>query len=157
MYKRQVFSRAGDAFAAVFASGEAAVRAAVAIQRALGAERWPTAEPLRVRIGLHAGEAHERDGDHFGPAVNEASRVMSAGHGGQVLLTEAVVGACPGIQTRDLGSVALRGVALPLTLHQLVAEGLERDFPPLRQDGAGAEAPEAVSYTHLTLPTNREV
>ncbi|HEU5084586.1 MAG TPA: BTAD domain-containing putative transcriptional regulator [Acidimicrobiales bacterium] len=129
-----VFSRAGDAFAAVFRSAADAVDAAVAVQRALGAEAWPTGDPLRVRVGLHAGEAEERGGDFFGPAVNEASRVMSVGHGGQVLLTDAVVAACGDVDTRALGPVQLRGISEPLAVHQLVADGLATDFPPLRLD-----------------------
>lgn len=129
-----VFSRAGDAFAAVFDEPNAAVRAAVAIQRSLGDADWPTTEPLRVRIGLHAGDAEERDGDYFGPTLNETSRVMSAGHGGQVLLTDAVAEACPDITTRPLGAASLRGLREPLALHQLLAEGLDDAFPPLRVD-----------------------
>ena len=80
-----VFSTAGDAFCAAFSTPGQAVGAAVEAQRRLGAESGPVA--LRVRMGLHTGTAEERDGDYFGPAVNRAARVMSAGHGGQVLLS----------------------------------------------------------------------
>ena len=80
-----VFSTAGDAFCAAFSTPGQAVGAAVEAQRRLGAESWPVA--LRVRMGLHTGTAEEREGDYFGPAVNRAARVMSAGHGGQVLLS----------------------------------------------------------------------
>jgi class 3 adenylate cyclase len=80
-----VFSTAGDAFSAAFSTPGQAVVAAVEAQRRLGAESWPVA--LRVRMGVHTGTAEEREGDYFGPAVNRAARVMSAGHGGQVLLS----------------------------------------------------------------------
>ena len=63
-----VFSRAGDAFAAAFARADQAVAASVAAQQALESERWPEAARLRVRMGLHSGEAQERDGDYFGPS-----------------------------------------------------------------------------------------
>ncbi|MDG2111742.1 MAG: adenylate/guanylate cyclase domain-containing protein, partial [Actinomycetota bacterium] len=54
----------------------------------MSAEAWPTSAELRVRIGLHSGAAQERDGNYFGPVLNRAARIMSAGHGGQVLLSE---------------------------------------------------------------------
>ena len=82
-----LFSTSGDGLAACFARAADAVGAALAAQVALGAESWPGRAELRVRMGLHTGEAVERDGDYFGPAVNLAARVMSAGHGGQILAT----------------------------------------------------------------------
>ena len=89
-----VFSRAGDAFAAAFGRASDAVRAATAAQHELHAATWP-GPALKVRMGLHLGEAEERDDDYFGPAVNIAARVEAAGHGGQVLITEAVRLAVP--------------------------------------------------------------
>ena len=79
----------GDGMAAAFGSASAAVRAAVAAQRSLAAEPWPTATPLRVRMGVHTGEAERRDGDYFGTVVNRAARLMAVGHGGQVLCSAA--------------------------------------------------------------------
>ena len=76
-----VFSRAGDSFAAAFASASQAVAAAVVIQRALVSQPEPFA--LRLRIGLHTGESYERDHNYFGPTVNRASRLMAAAHGGK--------------------------------------------------------------------------
>ena len=64
-----VFSSMGDGIAAAFSSASSAVAAALAAQRLLGAEVWPTATPIRVRMGLHTGEAELRDGDYFGTAV----------------------------------------------------------------------------------------
>ena len=84
-----VFTTAGDSFAAAFAKASDAVRAATESQRALTDATWP-GPPLKVRMGLHLGEAEERGGDYFGPVVNTAARVEAAGHGRQVLLTEPV-------------------------------------------------------------------
>lgn len=139
----RIFSRAGDGFAAVFDDPIAAVGAARTLQDRLATGRWATAEPIRVRVGVHVGIAEERDGDLFGPAVNEASRVAALGHGGQVLVTDAVAAACPDESFRGLGRVELRGVSEPLTVHELLIPGLEQDFPSLRTDAspppAGAE------------------
>src|SRR3954464_10234594 len=79
----------GDSRFAVFASAPNAVAAALAVQRAFAAEAWPTPRPVKVRIGIHTGEADLRDGDYYGSAVNRCARLRSIGHGGQVLLSEA--------------------------------------------------------------------
>ena len=84
-----VFSTAGDSFAAAFSLASKAVEATAELQAALANAVWPGPE-LRVRAGLHLGEAEQRGGDYFGPAVNTAARVSGAGHGGQTLLTDAV-------------------------------------------------------------------
>ncbi len=88
-----VFKTVGDAFCAVFADAEAALGAAMDAQRALAAEVWSAFGPdfadLRVRMGIHHGKAEERGGDYFGPSLNRTARLMSAGHGGQVLLSLA--------------------------------------------------------------------
>ena len=73
----------GDSTFSVFAHPADAVAAAVAIQEAVGAEPWPTAEPLRVRAGVHTGDAEPRDGDWYGPAVNRAARLRALAEGGQ--------------------------------------------------------------------------
>ena len=80
-----VFATGGDAFSAAFQATQDALAAAVAAQLMLGAEDWGEA-PLRVRMGIHTGEAEERDDNYFGPAVNESARLMSAGQGGQILV-----------------------------------------------------------------------
>ena len=80
-HEGHVFSTAGDAFAAAFGRATDAVNAALDAQRALQAEEWPGRVALRVRMGLHTGEAIERGGDYFGPELNRAARVMAAGHG----------------------------------------------------------------------------
>ncbi|MDG2112145.1 MAG: adenylate/guanylate cyclase domain-containing protein, partial [Actinomycetota bacterium] len=88
---------------------------------------WPTSVPLRVRVGAHTGEAQERDGDYFGPAMNRAARVMGAGHGGQILVSETTAGVVGDIGRR-LGDFVLRGFAEPVGIFQVGGA----EFPPLR-------------------------
>ncbi len=71
-----VFATGGDGFAAVFHDPLHAIEAAAVLQRGLAAETWPASTPIAVRVGVHTGDAHERDGEFFGPAVNTAARVM---------------------------------------------------------------------------------
>jgi len=128
----QVFATGGDGFAAVFERATDAVAAAGDAQAALGVEPWPPGAPLRVRMGVHTGEAVERDGDYFGPPVNQTARLMALGHGGQVLCSAtaaAVAGDLP--DARDLGEHRLRGVAAPVPVFQL-GDG---EFPALRSAG----------------------
>src|SRR5689334_2870701 len=95
----------GDAFFAVFADPRAAVAAALAAQHGLRARRWPTADGrLRVRMGLHAGHVERTDTGYVGLEIHRAARVAAAAHGGQVLLTDAIVALARGaVQTDDLG------------------------------------------------------
>ena len=132
-----VFKTVGDAFYAVFAMAPDAVEAALAAQQALQAEAWDAAlGVLRVRIALHTGGAEERDGDYFGPPLNRVARLLSAGHGGQVLLStvtqELVHDQLPvGAELRDLGEHRLRDLIRPERIFQLVVPGLPAEFPPL--------------------------
>lgn len=121
-----VFTTAGDSFAAAFSRASDAVEAARLIQDELLSRDWP-GPVLRVRVGLHMGEAEERDGDYFGPVVNLASRVEAAGHGGQVLLTETVR-ASADVAAKDLGEHQLRDVRGRVRLFQLG----DKEFAPLR-------------------------
>jgi predicted ATPase/class 3 adenylate cyclase len=123
-----IFSTAGDGMAVVFAGAEAAVRAAETAQDRLAAEGWPTVEPVRVRMGIHSGEAEERDGDYFGTAVNRAARLMAVGHGGQVLCSATTADLVEGkVALLDLGEHRLRDLDKPVHLFQ-VGGG---SFPPL--------------------------
>jgi predicted ATPase/class 3 adenylate cyclase len=121
-----VFTTAGDSFAVAFGRASEAVAAAQAAQDSLAAAEWP-GPMLRVRMGLHVGEAEERGGDYFGPVVNLTARLEAAGHGGQVLMTDPVRQAA-GIAASDLGVHVLRDVSEPLQIWQLDCG----DFPPLR-------------------------
>ena len=113
-----VFTTAGDSFAAAFGRASDAVNAAVAIQAGLAAAQWP-GPVLKVRMGLHLGEAEERGGDYFGPVVNTTARVEAAGHGGQTLLTEPVRIAAGVSDVTDLGVHQLRDVDEPMRLFQV--------------------------------------
>ncbi len=86
-HRGYVFSTAGDAFAASFARPGDAIDAAVEAQQGLAAETWSPDVSILVRMGIHTGEAVERGGDYFGPTLNLGARIMSAGHGGQVLIS----------------------------------------------------------------------
>jgi len=132
-----VFKTIGDAFCAAFAHAGAALAAAVGAQRRLGREDFGATDGLGVRMAIHAGETDERDGDYFGSAVNRAARLLSAGHGGQILLSrtaaDLALGALPeGITLRHLGSLPLRDIADPENVYQPVGAELRADFKDLR-------------------------
>ncbi len=126
----------GDSLFAVFVRATDAVAAALAGQRALLAEDWGAVGPLRVRMGLHTGEADLREGDYYGSAVNRCARLRAAGHGGQVLLSQTTVdlvrGALPeDASLRELGRHRLRDLSEPEQIYQLTAPDLPEQFPPL--------------------------
>jgi predicted ATPase/class 3 adenylate cyclase len=116
------FKHTGDGVCAAFSSPKAAVDAAIAAQRIL---------ELPVRMGIATGEAEQRDGDYFGAVLNRAARVMSAGHGGQVLLDGATAVLISGVELIALGPRRLRDIAQPIDMFQVEATGLRTDFPPL--------------------------
>ena len=127
----------GDGVHAVFADAGDAIVAAADAQRNLQDETWMLRESLHVRMGIHTGAAEHRSGDYYGPAVNRAARIMSAANGGQILTSlateEVVIEALPpGIELLDLRDHQLRDLARPQRIFQIVADGLPRDFPPIR-------------------------
>jgi predicted ATPase/class 3 adenylate cyclase len=127
----------GDALFAVFPEARAAVAAAIAAQQAVASHPWPEGAGIRVRIGLHSGEAYLAGDDYGGFEVNRAARVAAAGHGGQILLSDPtralVADALPdGVSIRDLGAHVLRDVPHPERLYQLDVPGLPTEFPALR-------------------------
>ncbi|MEM9513331.1 MAG: AAA family ATPase [Actinomycetota bacterium] len=138
-----VFSATGDGFAAAFARCRDAVAAATAIQDAVRQAPWPSDCRLAVRVGLHVGEANERDGNYFGPAVNAAARVMGAGHGGQIVATTAVadIVGTSSVEFHPLGTYDLRGFDLPFALVQ-IGSG-RHEFPLLRAATSAAEVEES--------------
>src|SRR5262245_15500263 len=83
-----VVKHTGDGMLAGFAGAANAVAASVDAQRALRDADWGTLR-LVVRMAIHSGEAHERDGDYFGPTLNRAARLMAVAHGGQILVSGA--------------------------------------------------------------------
>jgi class 3 adenylate cyclase len=126
----------GDAMFAAFRSAPAAVAAAVRAQTHMAREAWPDGTAVRVRMALHTGEPHHTDdGGYTGIDVVRTARLCAAGHGGQVLLTDAAR-LVSGASTTDLGSVTLPDMDHPEPIHQLVAPGLAASFPPLRTNAA---------------------
>lgn len=131
----------GDSFFVVFRSARGAIAAALAAQRALAAEPWPEGAEVRVRMGVHSGEARTHAGSLLGIDINRAARIAAVAHGGQVLVSEVARSLVrdegqAGISFRDLGSHRLKDLDQPEHLHQLVADGLRGEFPPLRTIGA---------------------
>jgi len=121
----------GDELFAVFGTAAAAGEAAVAAQREFHAREWPDGEAVRVRMGIHIGEAEAANGGYVGLDVHRASRICSAGHGGQVLVS-AAASEDVGAPVRELGEYELNGLEKPERIFQLVEEGLPSEFPPLR-------------------------
>ena len=127
----------GDALFYWFPRVRQAVRAAVAAQRALGEHPWPDGSVVRVRMGLHTGEADVVESEVVGMGVHRAARISSAANGGQVLLSPTTAGVIaderiPGVGVRDLGEYRLKDIDQPVRLHQLEIEGLPTEFGPLR-------------------------
>ncbi len=127
----------GDAFFVAFARATDAVSAAVEMQRALAAHPWPAGATVHVRMGLHTGEPQRSAEGYVGLDVHRAARIMSAGHGGQVLLSQTtrdlVEHDLPdGVSLRDLGAHRLKDLPHPSHLFELVISGLPADFPPLK-------------------------
>jgi predicted ATPase/class 3 adenylate cyclase len=131
------FKTVGDSVQAVFSSAPNAVAAAIDAQRALLGEPWEAVVPLRVRMALHTGEAiPDAHGDYLAAPLNRLSRLLTAGHGEQILLSQAVQqlarDALPErVVLRDLGEHRLRDLLEPERVWQVMALGLPADFPPL--------------------------
>ena len=127
----------GDSFFIVFGSALDACAGAAAVQRALSGHQWPRQASVRIRVGLHTGEAALVGNEYLGLEVHRAARIASAAHGGQVLLSETtrvlVEHALPAdLSIRDLGMHRLKDLARAERLYQLSVEGLPGDFPALR-------------------------
>jgi predicted ATPase/class 3 adenylate cyclase len=141
----------GDAIFAAFPEARAGVAAAIEAQRALAGHRWPEGVDLRVRMGLHSGEAYLSGDDYGGFEVNRAARIAASGHGGQIIVSDTtrvlVAEALPdGVRLRDLGRHALRDLPRAEALHQLDVPGLPSDFPPLRSlEGTTGNLPDRLT------------
>ena len=127
----------GDSFFVVFPTARSGLLAAIEGQRALVAEPWPDGVKVRVRMGLHAGEATLVGGSLVGLDINRAARIAATANGGQVVVSDAIrslVGSDlpAGVALRPLGSHRLRDLRDPEPLAQVVADGLPDTFPPLR-------------------------
>src|SRR5829696_7110232 len=139
-----VFKTVGDAFCAAFPSAPEALGTAIFAQRAIHDEEWEEGATIRVRVALHTGAVDEQGGyyfeqrgDYFGPALNRVARLLSAGHGGQTLLSlatrELVRDALPvDAKLEDLGGRYLKDLFRPERVFQITVPDLPSDFPPLR-------------------------
>jgi predicted ATPase/class 3 adenylate cyclase len=134
-----VVKTTGDGMLAAFQIAGPAVMAALQAQQKLQAEPWAEIEPeaLRVRMALHSGAAGSRSGDYFGPTLNRLARLMSAGFGGQVLLSENAADLARdrlpvGAALRDLGEHRLKDLSTPEHVFQLLHPSLPAEFPPLQ-------------------------
>jgi class 3 adenylate cyclase len=127
----------GDSFFCVFESAVDGCKAAAHAQREFYRREWPGGRPVRVRIGMHTGEAPLVGEEYIGLDVHHAARVAASAHGGQVVISEATRALVaeslpPGVSIRDLGMHRLKDLARPERLFQLVIEGAPDQFPPLR-------------------------
>jgi predicted ATPase/class 3 adenylate cyclase len=139
----RVFKTVGDACFAAFPAPIPALQAALQAQRALYSSDWGWLgldEPIRVRMALHTGMAEARDSDYFGPPLNRVARLLSAGHGGQVLMSQAthdrIKGAndahLPDVEIRDMGERRLKDLTRPEHIFQVIVPDLPSQFPPLK-------------------------
>lgn len=130
----------GDSFFVAFPRARDAVLAAASTQRGIAEHAWPGGATVRVRMGIHTGEADLAADRYVGMSVHRAARISAVGHGGQVLVSPTTAGHLededdlPGITLRDLGEHRLKDIARPVRLHQLDIDGLPADFPPLRSE-----------------------
>lgn len=136
-HRGAVFKTVGDEFCAVFTDAADALAAAADAQRALCAEDWSAVGGLRVRMAVHRGPASMRDGDYFGTTVNRVARLLSAGHGGQILVSAQAASAIAqepghGSSLIDLGRHRLKDFPELESVYQLAAPELPDVFPPLR-------------------------
>jgi predicted ATPase/class 3 adenylate cyclase len=125
----------GDALFVAFARAEDAVAAAAKGQQALASADWPDGQEIRVRIGIHAGEPLAVPPKYVGLDVHKAARIMAAGHGGQVLLSQATQRLVENVAVLSLGEHRLKDLLQPEPLYQLVIEGLPGEFPALKTLG----------------------
>ncbi len=130
-------SMQGDGFFAVFSSPRACLAAVIDMQRAIATHEWPSGEQVRVRMGVHCGEASDTSAGLVGLDVHRAARIGAVAHGGQILLSATAAGLVrdslpAGTSLRDLGLHRLKDLGRPEQIFQLQGEGLEFEFPPLR-------------------------
>jgi YVTN family beta-propeller protein len=135
----------GDSFFIAFSSARDGLLAAVEGQLALSAHQWPDGVRIKVRMGLHTGQAVASGGRYTGLAVHRAARIGAAGHGGQILVSQATQTLLEDeeedlhIHLHDLGEQRLKDLDRPVRLYQAAGDGLPAEFPPLRPS---AEPPE---------------
>jgi predicted ATPase/class 3 adenylate cyclase len=152
----------GDGFFAVFSSPRGCVAAVLAMQQAIAAHAWPGGERVRVRMGIHCGEAAWTAAGLVGLEVHRAARVAAVGYGGQVLVSEAAAvlvrdGLPPGAVLADLGVHRLKDLGRAERIFQLQAAGLAAGFPPLRSLGNPALPNNLPAQLSAFIGRDREV
>ena len=130
-------STQGDGFFAVFSSPRACMSAVIEMQRAFTTHEWPSGEQLRVRMGVHSGEASDTSAGLVGLEVHRAARIAAVAHGGQILLSATAAALVRDwlpmdASLRDLGLHRLKDLGRPEQIFQFEGSGLEFEFPPLR-------------------------
>jgi len=132
----------GDGFFVAFGGATQAVLCALEVQRALAAHRWPAGAGVRVRIGVHTGQAVLTGDGYTGVAVHRAARICAAARGGQVLISQTTQDVVEdqeeeelGFTLVDVGEYRLKGLDRPVRLFRLAAAGLD----PVRAAEGGAE------------------
>ena len=122
-----VFKHTGDGFGAAFDSVTSGLEVAAHVAAAIANSAWE-GPPLTCRIGVHSGEAEPTDGDYFGPTVTRAARIMEAGNGGQILVSEAsrrLVGDREGMSLVDAGEHRLKDLGEPIRIYRLMGDGAD--------------------------------
>ena len=145
-----VFTTAGDEFCSAFSTPQQGVSAAYDAQIQLAAEEWGEVAPFRVRMAIHTGNADERDGDYFGPPLNRCARLLSIGHGGQILVSEITTQLLrtslpDGMSLEELGAHELKDLDKPEQVFQVAHASLLSGFPPLRSNTPVQDAADLLS------------
>ena len=137
----EVYKHTGDGMGASFSTPSAAVHAALNGQQALLSEDWGAIGPLKVRMGVHSGDAQKRDGYFFGSCLNHVARLMSAAHGGQILVSRIAAQDCTELPFQaslvDLGVHKLRDLSRADNVYHLRHPNLPNDFPPIKSEKTG--------------------
>ena len=131
-----VFKHTGDGMCAVFTVVGDAIAAAIDAQQGLFQADWGAVDSVKARMGIHTGQVEEHDGDYFGPPLNRTARLMSTGHGGQVLLSGVAADLAQGhlpeqAQLMSLGTHRLRDLSTAEDVSQLLHPELSTEFPPI--------------------------
>ncbi len=139
----RVFSHTGDGLCAAFAMAQGALAAAVSGQRRLRYQQWASAAPLRVRMAIHAGAAGQREGNYAGPTLNRTARLLSLGHGGQVLCSQVAADLLrddlpPDVSLTPLGEQQLADLTRPESVFQVSSADLPSSFPRCARRGPAA-------------------
>lgn len=137
LYGGHIFKTIGDAFCIAFDSPSQALEAAIAAQRQLQQENWPESASIKSRMAIHTGAVEHRDADYFGQPLNRVARLMSAAHGNQLVLSQAVFELVrdqlpDGVHLKPLGEHRLKDLQRSEPVYQVVAPGLAEQFPPIR-------------------------